>query len=389
MSLLFLATFAFATPHTETLGSAVTPVGGYIPGEAWDVLTNVLTPTVTVTLTGMEVWAYESDSGCSPCDAFLAVWTQDGSTGEWGAPTFPGTLEVSGGSAGWEAPATFGRIVLEAGTSYLIGVYNYNFVVYYTGTETDPVWGAAGGYAFAPSLSSWTDPTVEITEGAQLYMRLTVEPEDRDGDGSDALDDCDDTDSDAYPGGTETWYDGNDGDCAGGDDYDQDGDGAASDDWGGTDCEDTDADIHPQAPETWYDGVDQDCSGGSDYDQDGDGDPTPEGGGTDCNDTDAAFGAHAEEAWYDGIDQDCQGDSDYDQDGDGHETPSAGGNDCDDTDATVWEVCGLTDTGADAEEEDEDAKNGGACGCSMTSPDGAFLVAGLAVFLRRRPAAER
>ena len=56
--------------------------------------------------------------------------------------------------------------------------------------------------------------------------------------------DCDDTDSSAYPGNTETWYDGIDGDCDGSDDYDQDGDGDLSSDYGGTDCDDTDASVY-------------------------------------------------------------------------------------------------------------------------------------------------
>ena len=53
--------------------------------------------------------------------------------------------------------------------------------------------------------------------------------------------DCDDTDAAVYPGATETWYDGTDADCAGDDDYDQDGDGESPYAYGGTDCDDTDA----------------------------------------------------------------------------------------------------------------------------------------------------
>ena len=37
------------------------------------------------------------------------------------------------------------------------------------------------------------------------------------------------------------------------------------------DCDDLDADVHPNAADTWYDGVDSDCAGDDDYDQDGDG----------------------------------------------------------------------------------------------------------------------
>ena len=67
--------------------------------------------------------------------------------------------------------------------------------------------------------------------------------EDADGDGYDSATDCDDDDSSIYPGATETWYDGDNSDCVPDDDYDADGDGVASDAYGGEDCDDTDPDI--------------------------------------------------------------------------------------------------------------------------------------------------
>lgn len=155
---------------------------------------------------------------------------------------------------------------------------------------------------------------------------------DGDGDGCYADDDCDDTSADAYPGGTETWHDGIDGDCSGGSDYDQDGDGADAVAYGGSDCEDMDAEINTDAVEQWYDEVDQDGSGGSDYDQDGEGqDTTTSGGGDDCNDTEAGIYTGAAEVWYDGIDEDCLGSDDYDQDADGYPVYPMG-TDCVDTD---------------------------------------------------------
>jgi len=172
--------------------------------------------------------------------------------------------------------------------------------------------------------------------------------------------DCDDTDEDVHEDAEEVWYDGYDEDCAGDDDYDQDGDGYASSEYAdvygptldpgtgeeidgtgdldATDCDDTNADAHPGSGEIWYDGYDEDCGGDSDYDQDGDGyvpdeyyglptyDPITgeivDDGTTldsgDCDDTDAATNPASEEEWYNGIDEDCGGDDDYDQDHDGY-----------------------------------------------------------------------
>lgn len=73
--------------------------------------------------------------------------------------------------------------------------------------------------------------------------------------------DCDDSNANAYPGNTEVWYDGLDGDCLGGDDNDADGDGFADLDHGGADCNDTDLWVNPDRPEACGDGVDNDCDG--------------------------------------------------------------------------------------------------------------------------------
>ena len=109
---------------------------------------------------------------------------------------------------------------------------------------------------------------------------------DRDGDGfvvpldesgcADGLRiDCDDNEPDSFPGAPDQWYDGVDSDCAGDDDFDQDGDGfvsiehvgqttagvQASGDLPGGDCDDTNADVHPLASEVCGNGVDDDCDG--------------------------------------------------------------------------------------------------------------------------------
>jgi len=78
-----------------------------------------------------------------------------------------------------------------------------------------------------------------------------------------------------------------------------------------------DVTINTNATEVWYDGVDSDCDGMNDYDQDGDGHLSDEYGGLDCNDEDADISPDASEI-EDGIDNDCDGeDETFDADGDG------------------------------------------------------------------------
>ena len=255
--------------------------------------------------------------------------------------------------------------------------------------------------------------------------------------------DCDDTNPDIHPGAEETWYDGVDGDCDGGNDYDADGDGFDSDGYGGTDCDDEEAGVNTDAEETWYDGIDTDCDGASDYDADGDGfdsasydgddcdDANPdtwpgapddpydgvvndcnsasdydadgdgydsvEWGGTDCDDANSEIHPDAEETWYDGIDSNCDGADDFDADGDGFTLEE----DCDDEDADIYpgapgwtedcepEVIDTGDTGLDTASDlpGENYKGGGGCGCtSNPQPPLAGLIGLLALLaLRRRP----
>ena len=90
--------------------------------------------------------------------------------------------------------------------------------------------------------------------------------------------DCNDEDNAVYPNAEDIWYDGIDSDCAGNDDFDQDGDGYIQNAYSSLnplttgDCDDEDANIYPLAPDNWYDGIDSDCLGNDDYDQDKDGD---------------------------------------------------------------------------------------------------------------------
>ena len=50
-------------------------------------------------------------------------------------------------------------------------------------------------------------------------------------------------------------------DCSGGSDYDQDGDGIESADYGGEDCDDLNPSVYPGAREFIGDGLDSDCDG--------------------------------------------------------------------------------------------------------------------------------
>ncbi len=122
--------------------------------------------------------------------------------------------------------------------------------------------------------------------------------------------------------------------------WDLDGDGHASEEFGGDDCDDSDDSVYAGADEVWYDGYDQDCGDDDDYDQDVDGyadaeyadeygptldpgtgepiDGTGELDPTDCDDTSADVNEGVEETWYNGLDEDCGGDNDFDQDGDGY-----------------------------------------------------------------------
>jgi len=202
-------------------------------------------------------------------------------------------------------------------------------------TEADGDCDDSDASAYPGGTETWYDGVDGDCDGESDY--------DADGDGYDLGDDCDDEDEDTSPDAEETWYDGVDSDCDGASDYDADGDGHDSEVYGGTDCDDTDEETSPDAEETWYDGVDSDCDDADDYDADGDGHSAgggSGGGGTsgsteDCDDSDADTYPGAEETWYDGVDSDCDGESDSDADGDGYDAEDEGGEDCDDSDEDV------------------------------------------------------
>lgn len=200
---------------------------------------------------------------------------------------------------------------------------------------------------------------------------------DNDGDGFVAAVDCDDSDPQVNPEAQEAWYDGIDQDCALDDDYDADADGYVPDGYGGLptagapgtgslpsgDCSDLDADVHPGLTDTWYDGDDTNCDGADDFDADGDGYvPTEYAGlattnveasgalpGGDCDDDESQVNPGITDSPYDGIDANCSGNEDFDADDDdavpdqyvGRATlyvagsGSLDGGDCDDTDPLI------------------------------------------------------
>jgi len=146
------------------------------------------------------------------------------------------------------------------------------------------------------AADEWYDGTDANCDGRSDF--------DQDGDGFDSAvgGDCDDTDPTIHPGADDV-IDGIDSNCDKFDLTDADGDGWPSD----LDCNDADPTTAPGAEEIWYDGEDQNCMGDSDFDQDGDGHTIPQVGGDDCDDTDPFISPSAPEIRDDQVDQDCDG----------------------------------------------------------------------------------
>jgi hypothetical protein len=171
--------------------------------------------------------------------------------------------------------------------------------------------------------------------------------------------DCDDDNPWAFPGTFDVWYDGVDADCSGGDDFDQDGDGARDPSaWAGAppwdavvDCDDTNARISPTAPEVWYDGVDQDCDPHTEWDADGDGltaAVAPVGAADDCDDNQRSIGAPV--VWY------------PDVDGDGFGATNAGQGSC-------VPLTGHLTTAGDCDDANPDVNPNGIESCNAVDDD--------------------
>jgi len=266
-------------------------------------------------------WIYEDEA------AGLEVSVSDGES----APedldlTWSSSLD---GTLGTDAAAADGTASLS-----VAGLSTGDHVLTVTAVDPD---GLSGSDSLTMSVQACTPTTWYVDSDSDGYGdAATTASQCREPSGYvDDDTDCDDSDGSINPGATDTWYDGVDSDCAGNSDYDRDGDGYDSDDYGGDDCKDNYASINPGATETWYDGTDQDCDDASDYDADVDGYDHDSYGGDDCDDTDRDVNPGATETWYDGDDADCDGASDYDADGDGHDHEDYGGGDCDDDEEDV------------------------------------------------------
>jgi len=204
----------------------------------------------------------------------------------------------------------------------------------HTGVTTLGVTDSGG----LPAGDCWDDPAAS----PPLYTVVASGLTDKVG---NQLDWAQPTAFETNPDGIDTWYDGVDQDCAGDDDFDQDGDGFATESYPdqsgtyGDDCVDGNelddenfagdaaVDVNPDAAERWYDGTDQDCDD-NDCDQDEDGwdGPTDDSATEYCypeecedSDPDIYPDDSIPEVWYNGVDENCDG-NDGDQDGDGYWT---------------------------------------------------------------------
>ena len=173
---------------------------------------------------------------------------------------------------------------------------------------------------FTSNITLTTDEATVGTEGVLLIPLTAVTIDDVDGDGfatTDAGgDDCDDTDAAVNPAAEEEWYQNGDQNCDGANDYDQDGDGfdASTDDHevdpALVDCNDTNVEFYPGAEDIPYDNRDTNCDDSNDWDYDGDGYESAEfGRGSDCDDYDDTVNRYGSES-FNGKDDNCDAETD-------------------------------------------------------------------------------
>jgi hypothetical protein len=145
--------------------------------------------------------------------------------------------------------------------------YDSGWDVTFTATPTDGRWRLANWHDDGPDGigCNTTNPSCSFTSGHCVFcayhdhITATFVARDDDGDGSNALVDCNDHNPSIHPGAYDVPHDGIDQNCDGHDNLDADNDGYNSDP--GPDCNDYNAAVHPGAPEVAGDGIDENCDG--------------------------------------------------------------------------------------------------------------------------------
>jgi len=367
--ILLASLSALAAPQTDEIGATS---GSNDGNESFKL--NSFTVSTSVELDAFEVYLEPMEQDA---EVVFSVY-EEGQGGVAWALIWDSGEQATGNGEGFKSSGNIG-LTLEAGRSYALGIYLVDDHRYWwesggNGTQ-DVGWGTFEGtfYTFNGDWPWGLPQELRYQDGEQsqsfYYQRVTVNlPEDSDGDGYNALDDCDDDDPTISPGAEEA-CDEIDNDCDGEVDedvvyrdvfVDADGDGFGDDgsveqtceptgdgyaDQGG-DCDDTAPEVFPGAPEI-CDGLDSDCDGlVGPSEEDGDGDGVPEC--DDCNDEDVTV--------YPGAPELC-GTEDKDCDGE----------------APLTDPC------------DEALSPASACACSQGGPSGAlWLGLPLLVGLRRR-----
>ena len=229
----------------------------------------------------------------------------------------------------------------------------------------------AEGRQFLPSyLTSKKALICSAQMQANSEPDLTIDDIDQNCDGVDGLNedgdgfasvevggtDCDDNDASTYPGAEDLYGDGIDQDCSGADGIDLDGDGFAAASVGGPDCDDSNPLFHPDALDDVGDDLDQNCDGLDGVDADRDGYASIESLGSDCDDLEAMTHIGSADTVGDLVDNNCDGVDGVDRDQDGHASTLSGGTDCDDSVATTY--LGAADSVGDAVDNNCDGIDG-------------------------------
>lgn len=107
---------------------------------------------------------------------------------------------------------------------------------------------------------------VGCKSGPTIPTETGIDPNDRDGDGFNQAQDCDDGDAEINPDADDMVGDGVDNNCDGIDGIDADEDGFASTESGGDDCDDTNNQYNPSVLDIGWNEIDEDCSGADRHD---------------------------------------------------------------------------------------------------------------------------